>query len=115
VIEIKDDEAVFTSGNYQRYKAYDGKRYPHIIDGRTGLPVQDIISATVIAKDGISADAAATALIVAGSDQWRQVANDLQLNKVLLINSHNECLATDTMYQRLENLTTTCEIVTLNE
>ncbi len=83
-LQIDKDEAVFTSGNYQRYKAFDGKRYAHIIDGRTGLPVQDIISATVITDDGITA---------------------------LLINSQNQCLTTDAMYQRLKNLAGTCEII----
>lgn len=114
VLDIQQDEAVFTSGNYQRYKAYDGKRYPHIIDGRTGLPVQDIISATVIADDGITADAAATALIVAGSSQWQQVAHNMQLDKVLVVNSQHRCLATTAIYKRLNDLAIDCERVTLS-
>ncbi|MCX7544527.1 FAD:protein FMN transferase [Marinicella gelatinilytica] len=114
-LQIIGDEAVFTSGNYQRYKAFDDKRYAHIIDGRTGLPVQDIISATVIATDGITADAAATALIVAGSDHWLQVAKNLRLDEVLLVNSQHKCLATDAMFQRLKNLSTDCEIIRINE
>ncbi|GAA4817724.1 FAD:protein FMN transferase [Marinicella pacifica] len=112
-IQINQDESVFTSGNYQRYKAFDGKRYAHIIDGRSGLPVQGIISATVIAEDGVTADAAATALIVAGNENWQQVANTLQLNKILLINKQNQCLATKDMYQRLKNLTSPCQIISL--
>lgn len=112
-LQIIGDEAVFTSGNYQRYKAFDGKRYAHIIDGRTGLPVQDIISATVIAEDGVTADAAATALIVAGLDQWQQVATALRLNNILLIDSENHCITTESMHKRLINLISTCEIINL--
>lgn len=115
VLDIKKDEAVFTSGNYQRYKSYDDQRYPHIIDGRTGLPVQDIISATVIADDGITADAAATALIVAGSNHWQQVAKNLRLDEVLLVNSQHKCFATDAMFQRLKNLSTDCDSIRINE
>jgi len=112
-IQINRDESVFTSGNYQRYKAFDGKRYAHIIDGRSGLPVQGIISATVIADDGITADAAATALIVAGNEHWQQVARALQLDKILLINNKNQCLVTKDMHQRLKNLTSRCQIIGL--
>lgn len=112
-LQIEQDEAVFTSGNYQRYKAYNGKRYPHIIDGRSGLPVQDIISATVIAEDGVTADAAATALIVAGLDQWQQVATALKLNKILLIDGENHCITTESMHKRLINLISTCESINL--
>lgn len=112
VLQVEQDEAIFTSGNYQRYKAFDGQRYAHIIDGRTGLPVQDIISATVIAADGVTADAAATALIVAGGAHWQQVATALQLDQILLINSQQHCLATAAIYQRLQQLTLDCEIVT---
>jgi len=110
-LQINGDEAVFTSGNYQRYKVFDGKRYAHIIDGRSGLPVQGIISATVIAADGVTADAAATALIVAGKDNWRQVAKNLQLNQILLINNQQQCLATKAMLHRLQNLTIECKQV----
>lgn len=112
-IQITQDESVFTSGNYQRYKSFEDKRYAHIIDGRTGLPVQDIISATVITDDGVTADAAATALIVAGNEKWRQVARSLQLDKVLLINNQNQCLVTKAMHQRLKNISSPCQIFIL--
>lgn len=111
VLDVVGNEAVFTSGNYQRYKTFDGKRYPHIIDGRTGLPVQDIISATVIAADGVTADAAATALIVAGSNQWQQVAAALQLKQVLIINNAHQCFATQAMYRRLQAMNGDCQTV----
>lgn len=111
VLKITGDEAVFTSGNYQRYKVFDGKRYPHIIDSHSGQPVQDIISATVIAPDGVIADAAATALIVAGMEGWQKIAKNLQLDKVLLVDHKNMCLVTQTLFTRLENLSTTCEII----
>ena len=55
------DLGMATSGNYRNYYYKDGKKYAHTIDPRTGYPVQhSILSATVIAKDCMSADAYAT-------------------------------------------------------
>lgn len=59
--------AMATSGNYRNFYYHDGKKYAHTIDPRTGHPVQhDILSATVIAPDCMSADAYATSFMVMG-------------------------------------------------
>ena len=61
---------IATSGNYRNYYYRDGKKYAHTIDPRTGYPVQhSILSATVIARDCMSADAYATAFMVMGLDE----------------------------------------------
>lgn len=61
------DEAIDTSGDYEKYFILDGRRYSHIIDPRTGYPVGgDVASATVIAKDSATADILATSLCVLG-------------------------------------------------
>ena len=56
--------AVATSGPYARRRRVGGRSYSHIIDPRTGQPVQGILSATVLADDAMTADALATALNV---------------------------------------------------
>lgn len=109
-ISIIQDEAIFTSGNYQRFKEFNGKRYAHIIDPRTGMPVDQIISATVIADNGVLADAAATALVVAGDD-WSQVADKLNIDQVLIIDESHQCYSTSKLYGRLENLKIECIMV----
>ncbi|MEG1684439.1 MAG: FAD:protein FMN transferase [Bacteroides sp.] len=59
-----------TSGNYRNFYHKDGKKYAHTIDPRTGYPVQhSLLSATVIAKDCMSADAYATAFMVMGMEK----------------------------------------------
>ncbi len=108
---ITGDEAVFTSGNYRRYKAFDGQRYAHILDPKTGQPVEQIVSATVITDQGLSADAAATALVVAGTDGWAAVARQMGIEQALIINDNNQCQATAAMAQRLLNSTVTCAVV----
>ncbi|MFT4524029.1 MAG: thiamine biosynthesis lipoprotein [Bacteroidia bacterium] len=63
------DKALATSGNYRHYIESDGKTYGHIIDPRTGWPSRsDVLSASVIAPDCMTADALATAIMVAGSE-----------------------------------------------
>ncbi|MBN2724309.1 MAG: FAD:protein FMN transferase [Deltaproteobacteria bacterium] len=58
--------AVVTSGDYERFVVYNGKRYNHIINTATGLPSDGAVSATVIGKDAALADALATSLMVSG-------------------------------------------------
>ncbi len=101
-IVINNDESVFTSGNYQRYKEFDGRRYSHIINPTSGMPVDTIVSATVIAENGVIADAAATALVVAGA-QWPKIAKLMKIEQVLVINEQLQCHGTAAMINRLEN------------
>ncbi|MFH1748472.1 MAG: FAD:protein FMN transferase [Planctomycetota bacterium] len=58
------DLAVATSGVQERFFEIDGQRYSHIIDPRTGRPAEQAPSVTVIATDGITADAWATVFSV---------------------------------------------------
>ncbi len=62
------DEAVVTSGNYEKYVIFNGKRYTHIIDPRTGYPASGIISATIFAPSAELADALATSIFVMGTE-----------------------------------------------
>ena len=63
------DKALATSGNYRKFYVRDGVKYAHTIDPKTGYPVQhSLLSATVIAPKGMTADAFATAFMVIGAD-----------------------------------------------
>ena len=67
---------IATSGNYRNYYYKDGKKYAHTIDPRTGYPVQhNILSATVVAPDCMSADAYATAFMVMGLEEAERFAD----------------------------------------
>lgn len=75
VLQISNT-GIATSGNYRNFYYKDGKKYAHTIDPRTGYPVQhSILSATVIARDCMSADAYATAFMVMGLEEAEHFAN----------------------------------------
>ena len=64
---LRDGEAVATSGSYERFVEIDGRRYSHIIDPRTGIPVDNGLgSVSVIAPTAMEADACSTTLFVLG-------------------------------------------------
>lgn len=84
-IEVSGDESIFTSGDYERYFEVDGRRYHHIIDPRTGYPASETTSVTVIHTDAATADAAATALFVAGPEEWVAIARAMGVRYVMLI------------------------------
>ncbi len=68
VITISGGEAVSTSGNYERFVTIGGRRYAHILDPRTGSPVQGMASVTVVSHSAAEADALSTALFVLGRE-----------------------------------------------
>ncbi|MBC8551561.1 MAG: FAD:protein FMN transferase [Candidatus Brocadiales bacterium] len=66
--EIKD-KAVSTSGDYEKFFTIEGKRYSHIIDPRTGDPVKDIVSVTIVTGNATRADALSTGVFVLGQEK----------------------------------------------
>jgi thiamine biosynthesis lipoprotein len=100
-LDISGDESVFTSGDYERNFNWKGKRYHHIIDPRTGYPAVGTKSVTVIHSDAATADAAATALFVAGPDGWYNIARKLGIKYALLIDTEDRAHMNPAMRKRL--------------
>jgi FAD:protein FMN transferase len=100
-LEAFDGEAVFTSGDYERGFDHDGRRYHHILDPSTGYPTQGLSSVTVVHPDAGLADAAATALLVAGPDGWRALADELEIDLVLTITPDGAIAMSDGMASRV--------------
>lgn len=79
------DVAVATSGNYRNYFDNAGRRYSHIIDPRTGKPVDHgLVSATVVAQTASRADALATAFMVLGPDEGMKLARREAMGVLLI-------------------------------
>lgn len=103
-INVEGEESVFTSGDYERYFMYQGKRYHHIIDPRNGYPATGAQSVTVIHADAALADAAATALFVAGPSEWQRIAESMGVDYVLLVDVNGELHMTPQMQQKIHRI-----------
>ena len=104
-LELHDGEAIGTSGDYQRYFELDGRRYCHLIDPRTGQPVQGVQAVTILThgvRAGLLSDAASKPLFISGVDGWRSAASKMQLEEALLIDAQGVVHLTAAMQKRLE-------------
>ena len=113
-IETAGDESIFTSGDYERYFEIDGKRYHHIIDPRSGYPARGTASLTVMHSEAAVADAAATALFVAG-DTWPQTAASMNIRRVMRVRPDGTVEMTPAMAERIRFETETAPDVILRE
>jgi len=83
------NQAVVTSGNYEKYVEFDGKRYTHIINPKTGMPATGTKSVTIICPDAELADALATSVFILGEKDGIDLLNRLDRIEGLLINDRN--------------------------
>jgi len=108
-LDLRDGEAIGTSGDYQRYFEIDGKRYCHLIDPRTGWPATATQAVTVLippradGATGMWSDVASKPLFIAGA-QWRQAAAKLAVDHVLYIDAAGRIETTEAMKARVTML-----------
>lgn len=95
------DYAVATSGDYERFKIINGKRYHHILDPATGYPGTLSESSTIIAPTAEEADATATYVFLLG---WRKALNDRTLNYPLFIVSSDGSVHYNKKFEKDYNL-----------
>lgn len=89
------DMAIATSGDYRNYFEHDGVRYSHIIDPKTGKPINNkVVSVTVLDKSSMTADGLATGLMVLGDVQGMKVAEENNIPVLMIVK-------TDDGYQEL--------------
>jgi FAD:protein FMN transferase len=94
-------EAVVTSGIWERFRWLDGERFTHVLDPHTLAPVTELVSVTVLHSSAGLADAAATALLVAGPQRWRRVAERMGVAGVAVIDRNRQVYLTGAMARRL--------------
>jgi thiamine biosynthesis lipoprotein len=104
-VALHDNEAMGTSGDYQRYFIKDGKRHPHIIDPRSGNTVDLVASVTIITSGGrdagLRSDGNSKPLFIAGPAHWEDMAARMGMKEVLLIDADKHFLMTPAMRARL--------------
>lgn len=89
VATLESGRGMATSGNYRNYYEMGGRKFSHTIDPKSGYPVRhSMLSATVVAPDCMTADAWATACMVAGLDSARRwVSERAELEAYLIYDS----------------------------
>lgn len=104
-----ENQAVVTSGGYERYFEEDGKTYIHIINPRTGYPADgDLLSVTIVSRDGTLADGMSTALYIMGYEKacqfWRQHREEFN---VILVTDDGKIHISENLK---ENFQTECDL-----
>lgn len=104
-----ENQAVVTSGGYERYFEENGETYIHIINPRTGYPADgDLLSVTIVSKDGTLADGMSTALYIMGYEKacqfWRQHREEFN---VILVTDDGKIHISENLK---ENFQTECDL-----
>jgi thiamine biosynthesis lipoprotein len=84
------DCSVATSGDLWQFVEIDGVRYSHILDPKTGMGLTYRISATVVARDGGTADALATAVCVLGPERGKKLAEQFDADVIVMTLDNDE-------------------------
>ncbi len=98
-----EDCAVVTSGGYERYFEEDGNTYIHILNPATGYPAAgDLVSVTVVSRDGTLADALSTSLYIMGFEEavtyWKDAGDVFEM---ILITDAGEIYATEGIFGKI--------------
>ena len=91
------DRAVVTSGDYESFVEIDGKRYAHILDPRTGWPVHELRSVTILSPDAELADALATGVFVLGPEEGLALVNRVRGVEALLVDGDGKIHTSDNL------------------
>lgn len=105
MLELRDGEAIGTSGDYQRYFMLNNIRYCHLIDPRSGYPLQGVQAVTILTRGahaGTLSDAASKPLFIAGAGGWRAAAAKMNLSEAMLVDAQGNIHLTTGLQKRLE-------------
>jgi thiamine biosynthesis lipoprotein len=104
-MELRDGEAIGTSGDYQRYFEFGGKRYCHLIDPRSGYPVQGTEAVTILThgeRAGLLSDGSSKPIFISGAQGWREAARQMHISEAMLIDSEGAVHLTAELQKRIE-------------
>jgi thiamine biosynthesis lipoprotein len=104
-LDLHDVEAIGTSGDYQRYFMIGDVRYCHLIDPRSGYPMQGVQAVTILTRGpraGVLSDADSKPLFISGASGWRAAATRMDLSDAMLIDAQGVIHVTAALNKRLE-------------
>lgn len=101
-IDMHDGESVSTSGDYERFRIVNGKRYHHIIDPATGYPAESgLISVSVFSSDPVLSDAYSTAFFVSGLEKTKSILSSMTGLSVVLVTSDMKVYVSKSLRERI--------------
>jgi thiamine biosynthesis lipoprotein len=110
-LDLHDGEALFTSGTYARqFDDAQGRQWSHIIDPRSGEAVRGPRAVSVLHRDPVLADAAATALLAANDSELERIATRLDVRCLLRMDEYGEWWISDALQPRLHWQTTPARV-----
>lgn len=95
-------EAIVTSGDYERFFTYEGERYHHILDPEKGYPAREVISVSVVAPDCMTADSLSTAVFVMGTQKGMDLLESLPQVEGLIVDNQEEIHVTHGLKDSIE-------------
>jgi len=104
-LDLHDGEAIGTSGDYQRYFMLGNVRYCHLINPRSGYPMQGVQAVTILThgtRAGVLSDADSKPLFIAGARGWRAAATQMGLTEAMLVDGQGNIHLTAGLQKRLE-------------
>jgi thiamine biosynthesis lipoprotein len=109
-LELPDGWAIGTSGDYQRYFELNGKRFCHLIDPRTGYPVQHTQAVTVLIppqsskkpQAGTLSDMASKPIFIESALKKAMMVNKLSIDNVMVIDANGQIFITPAFQKKLQ-------------
>ena len=101
-IDMHDGEAVSTSGDYERFRMVNGKRYHHIINPSTGYPADSgLISVSVFSSDSVLSDVYSTAFFVSGLEKTEHLLASMRNLSAVLVTVDMKVYASKSLKGRI--------------
>lgn len=104
-LDLESGWAIGTSGDYQRFFMHHDVRYCHVINPYTGMPAQEMQSVTVLVPPqpnaGVISDVATKPIFISASNQQADMAKQLDVEHVLIIDQQGKIRVTEAMQNRL--------------
>lgn len=111
IVPMRGDESLVTKSDYDRNFVFKGNIHHAIIDPRTGWPASGSRAVSVLHTDATTAAAAATALFVAGPEDWHGVATAMGIQYVLLVDAEGTLHMNPAMAERIELVDSSAQVI----
>ncbi|CCQ92611.1 conserved hypothetical protein [[Clostridium] ultunense Esp] len=95
-----EDKSIVTSGDYERFFIYEGQKYHHIIDSKTGYPSEnEVAGVSIISDKSIDGDALSTALFILGVDEGTELINEQENIEAIFITKQEEVIVDENIME----------------